>query len=119
MEESKHTAADRVEAITSLIVGNWAVMNDAGAGFDPRFEAKEIVAVTEKTVTVQSTWRRAHRQSKDNVCWAGSYDDAARLVERLNSSVGLMKDEVRRSKERMAARNADLIARASNPKGEA
>ena len=98
-------------SITSLIEGQWAVFNDAAWDCDPRYEMRMILKVTDKTVSTTSSYG-ARRHSKSEIGWAGSEADAKRLVERLNSSVGLMKDEVRRSKERMTARNADLIAKA-------
>lgn len=102
------------DTITSLIVGKWAVFNDAAWDCDTRYETREILKVTDKTVTTTSTYSSSQptRRSKSDIGWAGPEADAKRLVERLNSSVGLMKDEVRRSKERMIARNADLISKA-------
>lgn len=103
------------ETITSQNVGEWAVFNDSGWGCDPRYETREILKVTDKTVSTAAMYNssRLMRHSKSDIGWAGPETDAKRLVEQLNSSVGLMKDERRKSLERMAARNADLVRRAS------
>lgn len=94
----------------NIIVGQWAVFNDAPSYFDPRYEAREILKVTEKMVTTTSVYGNGPwRRNKSDLLWAGSEDEAKLLMERLNSSVGLMKDEVRRSKERMIARNDALL----------
>lgn len=96
--------------------GQWAVWNDAGWLSEPRYETREILKVTAKTFTTPATYNPTREQRRDiALClWSGSESDARKLVERLNSSVGLMKDEVRRSRDRHSQRTVELLAKASS-----
>lgn len=96
--------------------GQWAVWNDASRflGADPRYETAEILKATPKTVTTRSIYgHRENRRMSEDMLWAGPEAGAKALVERLSSSVGLMKDEIRRSRERHAERAAKLLSRAN------
>lgn len=102
-----------------LVAGQWLVWNGASAWSDPRYEAAEIGKVTAKTVTYRSSWGRDTRRNIDgSEVWSGPEAEAKALAVRLNSSVGLMKDEVRRSRERHSERVSNLV-QASIRGGEA
>ncbi|KQS55942.1 hypothetical protein ASG17_07780 [Brevundimonas sp. Leaf363] len=68
-------------------------------------------------VMTAAAWgrRREKHHYADNILFSGPEANAKALVERLTSSAGLMKDEVRRSRERHAARVAAEVARATQP----
>jgi len=108
---------------TGWTPGLWAIWNDGARFFnaDARYVTAEILKSTAKTVTTRSLYGHGeNRRMSEDMLWAGEEAEAKALVERLNSSVGLMKDELRRSRERNAARIADILskARPSN-RGEA
>jgi len=119
MSGVKHTPESTKSPAEVLVVGHWLVWNGASSWNDPRYEAAEISKVTAKTVTYRSLWGRDTRKNIDgNELWSGPEAEAKALVVRLNSSVGLMKDEVRRSRERHSERVSKLV-QASRRGGEA
>lgn len=106
-----------VSGAHSPVVGGWVVWNDALSVLSsPHYEAGEIVKVTPKTVTTRSRLGSTFRRSISDTLWFGGEDQAKALLEKLTSSVGLMKDEVRRSKERHNERAQQLIAKATGEK---
>lgn len=113
------TQTEVLEAGAEWRVGQWLIWDAAGYFSDPRYEASEIVKLTPKTVTIRGTWGRDTRRNIDGKeLWAGPEIEAKALAERLNSSVGLMKGEVRRSRERHQERASKLV-QASRRGGEA
>ena len=108
-----------LEAGAGMNAGQWLVYNAAGYFSDPRYEVSEIVKVTLKTVVLRGVWGRDTRKNIDGKeLWYGAEVEAKALAERLNSSSALMKDEVRRSRERHQERVTKLV-QASRRGGEA
>lgn len=92
-------------------VGQWAVFND-GFGYD-KYVAQQIVRVTaQKIMTREGAYRERHHL-KENVHFVGTEERCLRLCARLQGSVGLMTDEVRRSRRRHLERVAQMIAEMS------
>lgn len=92
---------------TQPTVGQFAVFND---GFsEPRYVALQIVKVTAQKVMLREGAYRDRHVYKDNILFVGCQQSVEHLVERLTSSLGLMKDECRRSRERHTARVAKIL----------
>ncbi|GEM_PF-6662609 len=103
---------------SELRVGQWLVWDASGWHSSPRYEAAEIVKVTAKTVTYKGVWGRETRKNIDgSEVWSGPKAEAKALAERLNSSSGLMKDELRRSHERHRERVSKLVQAARQSRG--
>lgn len=102
-----------------LEAGKWLVWDSSSWFSDPRYEASEIIKATQKTVVLRNIYGRDARRNIDGKeVWSAPEAEAKALAERLNSSVGLMKDEVRRSGERHKERVAAIL-QASRRGGEA
>ena len=110
------TAPEVLEA--ELRVGRWLVWDASSWHSSSRYEAAEIVKVTAKTLTYKGTWGRETRKNIDaSEVWAGPEAQAKALAERLNSSSGLMVDELRRSRERHRERVSRLVQAARQSRG--
>lgn len=89
-------------------VGQWAVFNDGWK--DDRYVAQQIVRVTEQKVMTREGAYRERHHAKENIRFTGTEERCLRLCDRLQGSVGLTTDEVRRSRQRHAERVAKMIA---------
>lgn len=92
-------------------VGDWIVWDDCHSwSGQPRYECREVSKVSPKTVSYRYEYiHRDRRIDRSKVLFCGPEEAARSLSARLNSSAGLMKDEVWRSKERHVQRlNAEV-----------
>lgn len=89
-------------------VGHFAVFRDGWDEF-PRYVAQRVVRVTaQKLMTREGAYRERHH-AKESVLFVGAEERCLRLCDRLQGSVGLMSDEVRRSRQRHHERAAKII----------
>lgn len=92
-------------------VGDWMIVDDGFSG--PVYRAMRIIKVTEqKVVATDSSRSKARHFYKDRLKFVGTESECRRYVERLTSSVGLMTDECRRSRERHNDRVNKILAEA-------
>lgn len=88
--------------------GDWVIVNH---GFhEPLYRALRVIKVSpQKFVAADPSRSNARHFYKDNIHRVDTEDECRAIVERLTSSVALMKDEQRRSRERHAARVAKIL----------
>ena len=92
-------------------VGGWIVWNDCvSLGGSPRYECREVSKASPKTASYRYEYiHRDRRIDRSRVLFCGPEDAARSLCARLNSSAGLMRNEVCRSKDRHVQRlNAEV-----------
>ena len=89
-------------------VGQWVVFNDGW--HNDRYIAQQITRVTaQKVMTREGAYRERHH-AKEKILFVDTEERCLRLCDRLQGSVGLTTDEVRRSRERHSERVEKLIA---------
>lgn len=93
----------------AIAIDDWVIIDD---GFSsPVYRAMRIIKVTEqKVVATDSSRSNARHFYKDRLKFVGTESECRRYVERLTSSVGLMTDECRRSRERHNDRVNKILA---------
>lgn len=94
-------------------IDDWIVIND---GFsEPLYRTLRVIKSTpQKVVAVDAGRAQGRHIYKDNLHHVGSEAACRSIVEALTSSVGLMRDEHRRSRQRHTERVAKILSAASS-----